>query len=76
MPRKKRSDETGTNSAGTKVTERLTNLVALLLVKGEPQAEQIATLVRAGFTNTEVAGLLGVTANAVNIAMHRRRRSR
>jgi len=54
--------------------ERLTNLVALLLVKGEPQADQIRTLAPAGYGNSEIASLLGLTSNAVNIALHRIRR--
>lgn len=54
--------------------DRLTNLVALLLVKGEPQADQIRTLAAAGFSNTEIARLLGLTANNVNVALHRIRK--
>ncbi len=56
--------------------ERLTNLVALLLVKGEPQADQIRTLAAAGYGNSEIATLLVLTPNAVNIALHRIRRKR
>jgi DNA-directed RNA polymerase specialized sigma24 family protein len=62
--------------AGDPGLERLTRLVALLLVKGEPQAEQIRTLAAAGYGNSEIASLLGLTPNAVNIAMHRIRRKR
>jgi DNA-directed RNA polymerase specialized sigma24 family protein len=51
--------------------ERLTNLVALLLVKGEPQVDQIRTLAAAGYRNSEIAPLLGLTSNAVNVALHR-----
>ena len=56
--------------------ERLANLVALLLVKGEPQADQIRTLAAAGYGNSEIAALLGLTSNAVNVALHRIRRKR
>ena len=55
---------------------RLTNLVALLLVKGDPQPDQIRTLAAAGFGNSEIASLLGLTRNAVAIALHRIRRKR
>jgi hypothetical protein len=56
--------------------ERLTNLVALLLVKGESQQDQIRVLAAAGYGNSEIAGLLGTTPNAVTIALHRMRRKR
>jgi hypothetical protein len=61
---------------GTDSLARLTNLVALLLVKGEPQPDQVNTLLRAGFTNTEIARLLGMTPNAANVAIHRLRKKR
>ncbi len=51
--------------------ERLTNLVALLLVKGESQSEKIRTLAAVGYSAPEIAHMLGTTANAVNVALHR-----
>jgi DNA-binding CsgD family transcriptional regulator len=56
--------------------ERLTNLVALLVVKGEPQPEQLRILAAAGYGNSEIATLLGLTPNAVNVALHRLRKKR
>ena len=56
--------------------ERLTNLMALLLIKGEPQPDQLRTLTCAGFSNTEIARLLGLTPNAVNVALHRIRKGK
>lgn len=53
--------------------DRVTRLLALLVVKGESQAEKIKTLSGAGFTNTEIAELLGTTANSVNVTLHRLR---
>jgi len=53
--------------------DRLTRLVALLVVKGESQAEKIQILSGAGFANTEIAELLGLTSNSVNVALHRLR---
>ena len=69
---------TGTDTATPRGPdlERLTNLVALLVVKGEPQADQIRTLTAAGYGNSEIATLLGLSRNAVNIALHRIRRKR
>jgi hypothetical protein len=53
--------------------ERLIRLAALFVVKGEAQPEKIKMLSGDGFTNSEIAGLLGVTANAVNVALFRSR---
>jgi DNA-directed RNA polymerase specialized sigma24 family protein len=57
----------------SKQLERLTRLLALLVVKGESQAEKMRVLAGAGFANTEIAELLGLTPNAVNVALHRSR---
>jgi DNA-binding NarL/FixJ family response regulator len=54
--------------------ERITNLLALLLVKGESQPDKIQTLSAAGFQNTDIARLLGVTPNTINVALHRMRK--
>lgn len=54
--------------------EKLTRLLALLIVKDESQAEKVKMLAGAGFTNTEIAQTLGLTANAVNVALHRLRK--
>lgn len=62
---------TETSAGDTKQLEKLTKLLALLVVKGESQAEKIKMLAGAGFANIEIAELLGLTANAVNIALHR-----
>ena len=53
--------------------EKLTRLLALLVVKGESQSEKIKMLSGAGFTSIEIAELLGITSNAVNVALHRLR---
>jgi DNA-binding CsgD family transcriptional regulator len=61
-------ESTGGNA---KQFDKLIRLVALLVIKGESQAEKIKALAGAGFSNTEIADLLGLTANAVNVALHR-----
>jgi DNA-directed RNA polymerase specialized sigma24 family protein len=53
--------------------DRLIRLLALIVVKGESQAEKIHLLSGAGFANTEIAELLGLTANLVNVTLHRLR---
>jgi len=63
----------GVNAAAV---ERLINLLALLVIKGEPQAEKIGILARAGFSNTEIARLLGLTQNAVNVALYKIRKGK
>jgi DNA-binding NarL/FixJ family response regulator len=76
MASQKRKAESTSDQPVPSGLSRLTNLIALLLIKGEPQPDQVSALVRAGFSNTEIAGLLGMTPNAVNVAVHRLRRSR
>jgi DNA-binding CsgD family transcriptional regulator len=72
----KKSSADGEAGGTAPQLERLTRLLALLVVKGESQAEKIQLLSGAGFANTEIAELLGLTANAVNVARHRLRSKR
>lgn len=51
--------------------ERITRLLALFVVKGESKSEKIKLLAGAGFANTEIAEILGTTANVVNVTLHR-----
>lgn len=53
--------------------EKLVGLLALIAVRGESQPEKIKMLSGAGFTNMDIARLLGITSNAVAIALHRAR---
>jgi DNA-directed RNA polymerase specialized sigma24 family protein len=53
--------------------DRLIRLIALLVVKGESKGEKIQILAGAGFGNAEIAELLGLTANSVNVALYRMR---
>jgi DNA-binding NarL/FixJ family response regulator len=76
VPRTNQRNEGSGDAPTGEELGRLTNLVALLLVKGEPQPEQVSTLTRAGYPNKEIARLLGLTPNAVNIAVHRLRKRR
>lgn len=73
--RKKAETLSGAEIPGdiSKQLEKLTRLLALLVIKGESQPEKIKMLAGAGFTNIEIAELLGVSGNAVNVALHRLR---
>lgn len=71
--RAKKSPGAGEPEGSAPHLDRLTRLLALLVVKGESQAEKIQLLSGAGFANTEIADLLGLTPNAVNVALHRLR---
>lgn len=53
---------------------RIGNLLALLLVKGEMQPEKIRVLNAAGYANAEIAQLLGITPNAVTVALYQQRK--
>lgn len=58
-------------STGDPALRRLTDLVALLLIKGESQIEKFRLLAAAGYSATEIASMVGCSANAVSVALHR-----
>jgi DNA-directed RNA polymerase specialized sigma24 family protein len=58
--------------AGIQTTNRL---LAMLAVKGLDQPRAIALLASLGFPPRDIASSLGVTANAVSIALHRQRKA-
>lgn len=76
MAKAKTGAEEGFGLGGLNSFEaRLTNLLALLLVKDmRGQAEQIAVLSRAGFKASEIAALLGTTPNAVSVAVYQQKK--
>ena len=47
----------------------LSRLVAISLINGKPQREQVRLLSIAGMRPTVIAQLLGTTANTVNVAL-------
>ena len=76
-PRKRNSaSSVEPESLGDPAFKRLSDLVALLLVKGEPQNEKCRMLSVAGYSAPEIAALVGMTANAVNVALHRLRKNK
>lgn len=74
MPNPRKSAEPSELDFGfNKNIQLITNLVALLLVKGESQSEQIRMLTAAGYTSTQVALLLGLNSTTVRTTLHRLR---
>ncbi|MGP8173154.1 MAG: hypothetical protein ACLP7O_01245 [Terracidiphilus sp.] len=49
--------------------DTLTRLLAIGLVNGKKQRDQIRLLSIAGLSPTEIAGLIGTTPNTVNVAL-------
>jgi DNA-directed RNA polymerase specialized sigma24 family protein len=55
--------------------EKIARLLALLVVRDvEQPAAKIKTLKAAGFAVSQIAPILGMTENAVNVALHRARK--
>ena len=67
-------EQSQTLSAGS--DNRLVNLIALFLIQGKPQVEQIAFLSRAGFRPKEIAELIGTTPNTVSVRLAEAKRSK
>ena len=58
------------------VSQRIANLLALSLVTGKPQPEQISLLNAAGYKASEIARLLGTTSNTVSVTLSQRRKGK
>ena len=59
-----------------RVSERIANLLALSLVTGKPQPEQISLLSAAGYTPSEIGRLIGTTPNTVSVTLSQLRSAR
>jgi AraC-like DNA-binding protein len=68
--------EAQASSNVTRALERISNLLALLLVAGKPQPEQISLLNAAGYSSSEVARLIDTTRNTVSVTLSQRRRGK
>ena len=66
----------GRSSGLTAFESKLVNLLGLLLVQERQQGDQIDLLSRAGFRPTEIASLLGTTANTVSVRLSEQRRTK
>lgn len=55
--------------------EKIARLLAILAMRDlEQKSDQVQMLQAAGFNVAEVAGLMGLTSNAVNVMAHRNRK--
>lgn len=72
MPPKRRSAEAADQ---VPADEKLARLVAMMVVRDIDQpADKIQLLKAAGFGVAQMAPILGMTENAINIALHRARK--
>lgn len=75
MPLKRVRPEARTSSTRDPL-DRIANLLALLLVKGESEGEKILTLAAVGYSAPEIAELLGKQPNTVSVALYQARKGR
>ena len=54
--------------------DRIAKLLAVIATKGETQSEQILALSRIGFTNPELADLVGTTSAVVSQVLYESRK--
>jgi DNA-directed RNA polymerase specialized sigma24 family protein len=74
MPKQNDVDESQTRYDGlTTFESKLLKVLALHLVQERQQSDQIDLLYRAGFKPTEIAGMVGTTANTVNVLLSKQR---
>jgi DNA-directed RNA polymerase specialized sigma24 family protein len=72
---RRKSDEISAAPPERISLDRIAKLLAILATKGEKQAEQIVALSRVGFSNVDLAQLLGTTAGNVNQSLYTSRKS-
>jgi DNA-directed RNA polymerase specialized sigma24 family protein len=68
--------ETQIGNGASEVSKRIANLLALHLVTGKPQPEQISLLSAAGYSPSEIARLVGTTRNTVSVTLSQRRKGK
>jgi hypothetical protein len=74
-----KNEQLSANSSAEKaalISERIANLLALLLVTGKPQPEQISLLSAAGYAPAEIARLVGTTPNTMSVTLSQRRKGK
>lgn len=76
MAKRKSEAEDGATGTLHGFEAKLTNLLALLLVKDMNSSDQMDMLNRAGFKTGEIAALLGAKTNTVTVTLLRKRKSK
>ena len=67
----KNRNKAGTYSESKTPEEKISRLLALFLIKDlTDKVEKVGLLKTAGFLNLEIAQMLGMTSNHVNVAAH------
>lgn len=74
MPKQK-SEESADPPSEKISLDRIGKLLAILATKGETQGEQIVALNRVGYSNAELAELLGTTPGNVGQTLYASRKS-
>jgi hypothetical protein len=70
------SSEEQSSNPSIRIYERIANLLALSLVTGKPQPEQIGLLSAAGYAPSEIARLIGTTPNTVSVTLSQLRKGK
>jgi DNA-directed RNA polymerase specialized sigma24 family protein len=69
-----KNEETSLAPSEKTSLDRICKLLAILATKGETQREQIVALSRVGFSNAELAQLLGTTPGVVGQTLYESRK--
>lgn len=73
VQRKKPTDNATESASQSDSANLIANLLALSLVEGKPQEEQIALLGAAGYPRAKIASLLRTTSNTVSVTLSKQR---
>ena len=73
--RKRRANVAGGQDAELRgpALERIANLLALILVRGENELDKVRTLAAAGYSPSEIAKMLGKQPNTVSVLLYKSR---
>jgi hypothetical protein len=75
MAKASADDDAAVPGTGTGGLDRLTSVLALMLVKGLKQGDAIQLLNRAGFAPKDIGSLLGTAANTVSVTLSKAKKN-